>query len=139
MSFVLDASTTLTWYFEDETSAAADALMERMEREGAVVPPLWRYEVANGLQTAIRNRRIDRAYRDVSLAELRRMPITIDRGGEDEAWAGALDLADRFGLTVYDAAYLELAYRRDLPLATGDEKLTNAARLLAISVLPSRD
>lgn len=139
MSFVLDALTTLTWYFEDEVTPAADALMDRMEREGAVVPPLWRYEVVNGFQTAIRRRRIDRVYRDASLAELRRMPITIDRGGEDEAWADALDLADRFGLTVYDAAYLELAHRRGLPLATGDDKLTDAARLLAVAVFPSRD
>jgi predicted nucleic acid-binding protein len=139
VSFVLDAATTLSWYFEDEVSAAADALMDRMELEGAVVPPLWRYEVVNGFHMAIRRRRIDRAYRDASLAELGRMPIAIDRGGEDEAWVGALDLADRFGLTVYDAAYLELALRRGLPLATGDDKLTGAARLLAVAVFPSRD
>jgi len=119
MSPVLDASLTLSWYFEDERTEAGDALMTQVAVGGAVVPILWRYEVANGLHMAVRRKRVDAAYRDASLADLRRFPITVDRGDDVSIWSATLSLADRFGLTIYDAAYLELADRRALPLATG--------------------
>ena len=135
MTCVLDASATLAWYFEDERSQAGDALMRQVAEDGAFVPILWRYEVANGLLAAIRRGRIDVAYRDVSLAELRLLPITIDRAGWDAVWGPALDLADRFGLTIYDAAYLELSARRRLPLATGDRALRSAAAAMSIKIL----
>lgn len=134
MSFVLDASTTLAWYFEDERSDAGDALLDRVVEQGAVAPSLWRYEVANGLQTAVRGKRIDAAYRDASMAELRLLPIAIDRAGDDLVWGASLGFADRFRLTVYDATYLELAHRRGLPLATRDRKLRAAARALTIEL-----
>ena len=76
----------------------------------------------------MRRGRIDRAYRDASLADLRSLAITIDPGTNRAAWAATLQLADRFGLTSYDAAYLELALRRRLPLATLDGDLVRAAR-----------
>jgi hypothetical protein len=82
------------------------------------VPPLWRLEVANGFQSAIRRKRIDQRYRDDSLAELRLLPIEIDSECDTRVWSSALPPADQFGLSVYDACYLELAQRRDLPLAT---------------------
>ena len=135
MSVVLDASSTLAWYFEDEVTPGADALMERVGREGAVVPTIWRYEVANGFQTAVRRKRIEPAYRDASLADLRLMPIELDRAGDDEVWHAMLNLADRFGLTLYDAAYLELAHRRGQPLATGDRALAAAARSLSVELV----
>jgi predicted nucleic acid-binding protein len=134
VSLVLDASQTLGWYFEDERTQAGDAALDRVTEEGAVVPALWRYEVANGLQTAVRRKRIDAAYRDASLAELRLLPIMIDRAGDGLVWTATLGLADRFGLTVYDAAYLELAHRRGLPLATADRALRAAARALRVDL-----
>lgn len=82
MSLVLDASIALAWYFEDERSTAADDVLDRVVENGATVPLLWRYEVANGLQMAVRRQRIDAAYRDASLAELRLLPITTDRAGD---------------------------------------------------------
>jgi predicted nucleic acid-binding protein len=135
MRVVLDASSTLGWYFEDEVTPAGDALMERVAREGAVVPTIWRYEVANGLQTGVRRKRIEPAYRDASLADLRLMPIELDRAGDDEVWQATLTLSHRFGLTLYDAAYLEVAHRRGLPLATGDRALAAAARLLSVELV----
>jgi predicted nucleic acid-binding protein len=135
VSLVLDASTTLGWYFEDERSEAGERILDRVSEAGAVVPMLWRYEVANGLQMALRRRRIDAAYRDASLAELRLLPITVDRIGDDAAWETTLGLADRFGLTMYDAAYLEVAHRRGLPLATHDRALRQAAQALAIDIV----
>ena len=135
MSFVLDASTTLGWYFADERSAASDAVLDRVTEAGAGAPTLWRYEVANGLQTAVRRKRINAAYRDAALADLRQLPVTVDRTGDDVAWTALVSLADRFGLTIYDAAYLELAQRRELPLASGDRALRAAARVLKIELV----
>jgi predicted nucleic acid-binding protein len=135
VSLVVDASATLGWYFEDEVTEAGDALMDRVRREGAQVPLLWRYEVANGLHMAIRRKRVTAAYRDAALADLRLLPIAVERSDGEEIWSAIVGLSDRFGLTVYDAAYLELAYRRGLPLATGDRELIAAAEALAVEVI----
>jgi predicted nucleic acid-binding protein len=134
VSLVLDPSMALSWYFEDECSPAADARLERVAEDGAVVPSLWRLEIANGLQIALRRGRINRAFRDRTLAELARMPITVDPDTDSDAWTSTLQLADRFQLAVYDAAYLELAQRRCLPLATLDKPLRAAAGMLEITL-----
>jgi predicted nucleic acid-binding protein len=134
MSLVLDASITLGWYFDDERSAAGDTILDRVTESGAIVPVLWRYEVANGFQMAVRRRRIDAGYRDASLAELRLLPVAVDHAGADLAWTAVLGFAERFRLTMYDAAYLELAHRRGLPLATGDRALRAAARAMTVDV-----
>jgi len=137
VSLVLDASLTLGWYFEDERSDSGDAILDRVVEAGAVAPGLWRYEVANGLQMAVRRRRIDASYRDAALAELRLLPITIDRIGDefDLAWTTILALSDRFRLTIYDATYLEVANRRRLPLASTDRSLRAAAGVLGLQLL----
>lgn len=135
MSLVLDASLTLAWYFDDESTATTDAVMDQVAQAGAIVPALWRYEVANGFQSAIRRKRVDAAYRDASLAELRLLPIAVDRISDDAAWSATLGFADRFLLTAYDAAYLELAHRRAVPLATKDRALAAAARAMTIDVI----
>ena len=135
MSLVIDASLTMAWYFEDESTPATDALLDRVADAGALVPGLWRLEVANAFQTAIRRQRIDAVYRDASLAELGLMPITIDAETSTYAWSATLRLADRVSLTLYDAAYLELAQRRSLPLATLDRDLRTAAPALNIELL----
>ena len=101
---------------------------------GAIVPPLWRLQVANALQRAVRRRRIDRTWRDNALSELGALPIDIDRDGEAHTWTATLTLADTHDLTLYDATYLELAQRRRLPLATLDGALRNAATQLGITV-----
>lgn len=135
MSLVLDASLALSWYFEDERTPAADALLDQVVDAGAMVPALWQLEVANGFQTAIRRKRIVPAFRDKALAELALMSITVDPDTDSYAWTTILHLADRFQLTPYDAAYLELAQRRMLPLATLDQALSAGARALGISLL----
>lgn len=135
MSLVLDSSMTLAWYFEDERTDANIAVLRRVAQDGAIVPALWRLEVANGLQVAVRRRRIDAAYRDLSLADLLSLPIAIDAETDAHAWSATLRLADRFGLTLYDAAYLELARRRDLRLATLDGQLEQAAKAENVPLL----
>ena len=135
MTLVIDASLTLSWYFEDERTPAADALLDHVTNTGAVVPSLWRLETANGLQVAIRRKRIDVAFRDRALTHLTRLPITVDAETDAYAWTTTLQLADRFQLTLYDAAYLELAQRRALPLATLDSALRPAAEALGLTLL----
>jgi predicted nucleic acid-binding protein len=135
LSFVLDCSVTLTWYFVDQRTPATAELAERALDQGAFVPSLWRLEVANGLQSALRRKRINVAFRDASLRDLATMPITIDAETDDHAWTDTVRLADRFRLTPYDAAYLELAQRRALPLASLDRDLRTAARTLGVPLL----
>ncbi len=135
MTIVLDASLTLSWYFEDERTPAADALLDRVTEAGAVVPVLWRLEVANGLQVAIRRKRCDTAFRDRALAELSCLPISVDAETDGFAWTATLKLADRFGLSVYDACYLELAQRQNVPLGTLDAPLHTAAVALGIEAV----
>jgi predicted nucleic acid-binding protein len=135
VSLVLDSSATLAWIYSDEITQAIGELFETVAETGALVPALWRLEVANSLTVAVRRKRIDAEFRRVALADLALLDITTDAQTDTHAWAETLLLADRHGLTVYDAAYLELAYRRALPLATLDEQLAVAATALGLRVL----
>ena len=135
MSLVLDSSATLAWIYSDETTDAIRQLFDAVAENGAVVPALWRLEVANSLTVAMRRRRIDADFRRAALADLALLDITTDPHTDSLAWGETLLLADRFRLTLYDAAYLELAQRRTLPLATLDEELWAAAATLGVRVL----
>ena len=135
MSIVLDSSVTVAWYFDDERTAAVDAILSQVTESGAVVPSLWRLEVANALQMSVKRKRIDAAYRDVSLDALRALAIDIDSETDEHAWSVTLRLAERFQLTLYDAAYLELAQRRGVPLASLDQDLRKAGAALGITLL----
>ena len=137
MSLVIDSSITLAWFFEDERSAAADDVLRRVTESGAVAPALWKLEVANGLQMAVRRKRIDAAFRDASIADLRALAVAIDAETDRQAWTTTLELAERWRLTLYDAAYLELAQRLGLPLATLDKELHAAGEALGILLLGS--
>jgi predicted nucleic acid-binding protein len=128
VSLVIDSSMTLAWCFEDERTEASLAVLKHVADAGAIVPDLWHLEVLSGLQAAVRRGRIDSAYRDASLADLQSLAVTVDSGTHRQAWSATRGLCDRFGLTPYDAAYLELAQRRQLPLATLDAALARAAR-----------
>lgn len=135
MSLVLDPSLAFGWYFEDERTPAADAVLDQVVEAGAIVPGLWQLEIANGFQSAIRRKRIDPAFRDGAIAQLAALPITVDPDTDLYAWTTILQLADRFRLTAYDAAYLELAQRRELPLATRDQQLRAAGKTLGLALL----
>lgn len=128
MSIVIDASVTLAWLFADETSPAADRILDRVVANGAWVPSIWRLEVANSLHQGMRRGRLDATRWDQSLADLRSLDIALDPETDRHAWSDTLALAERFNLTVYDAAYLELALRRSVPLATLDGELRAVAR-----------
>lgn len=134
---IIDSSITLAWFFEDERSDAADAVLRQVAASGAIVPSLWRLEVVNALQMAVRRQRINAAFRDASLADLRSLPIAVDAETDRQAWGPTLILAERCQLTVYDAAYLELAKRLGMPLASLDQELRAAGSNLGVTLLGS--
>ena len=127
MSMVLDSSITLAWAYSDEATRPVTQVFDRLSQSGAWVPGLWRLEVANVLEMSVRRKRHDRNFRDATLADLAQLPIQVDPQTDQQAWSATLRLAERHRLTLYDAAYLELALRRGLPLATLDDKLKAAA------------
>ncbi|MEA1673466.1 type II toxin-antitoxin system VapC family toxin [Nitrospirillum sp. BR 11163] len=124
---VIDSSAALAWVLPEETSPAAQALLERIIQDGALAPPLWRIEVANVLAMAERRGRISASDRQNALKQLGRLPIAFDDDGNARLWDAVSNLALRHGLSVYDAIYLELALRSGLPLATFDKALRQAA------------
>ena len=133
--FVLDASVTLAGILPDELVPAAIALLASASKGGAVVPSFWAVEVANGLLVAERRTRIKTPFRLATLADLSQLTVERDAETADHAWGHSSRLAARHGLSVYDAAYLELALRRGLPLATLDRKLKAAAQGEAVVIL----
>jgi predicted nucleic acid-binding protein len=135
VSLVLDSSATLAWVYSDETTEGIRAVFDQVSSEGAWVPSLWRLEVANVLQMGVRRGRHDGAFRDATVADLGLLPVQVDSETERQAWGATLRLAERHTLTVYDAAYLELALRRGLPLATLDQELRAAAVVERVAVL----
>jgi predicted nucleic acid-binding protein len=132
---VVDSSIALTWCFEDEASPETDRLFERVRDDGAVVPGLWHLEVANVLLQAERRGRIGRADVARRLMLISDLPIATDQE-TPRAWRETLSLARAENLTAYDAAYLELAERRGLPLMTRDNELGAAAKRLGVTVFP---
>ena len=134
MSLVLDSSITLAWVYRDETSAAVDEIYERLSQSGAWVPGLWRLEVANVLEMGVRRTRHNADFRDSALADLALLPIHVDPETDQQAWGATARLAERHRLTLYDAAYLELALRRGLPLATLVQELRGAAEAEKVQV-----
>ncbi len=135
MSLVLDSSVTLAWLYSDELTPATQQVFDRVTSAGAWVPTLWRLEVANSLQTGVRRGRIRPEFRDASLIDLALMAIKSDLDTDTFAWSATLRLAERCGLTLYDAAYLELALRQGLPLATLDQELRAAGAALGVTLL----
>ena len=134
MPFVVDASVGLSWHLEDEASAYADMVLDRLRTDQALAPALWAMEMANGLIVAMQRGRITEA--GVVFAARR----TLDLGVElrdalpGTALGPILELAQRQRLTVYDAAYLHLAIGEDLPLATQDEQLMAAASRVGVAL-----
>ncbi len=124
MAFVLDASVTACWAFDDEDHGDARLAFDRMRTEEGVVPSLWWFEVRNILVVNERRKRITEADTASFLRNLSLLRLRVDRSPDENA---VLRLARAHRLSVYDAAYLELAQREGLPLATLDGELRRAA------------
>ena len=135
-AFVLDCSVTMSWCFNDEARPETDELLDQLGTYGATVPSLWYWEVANVLNLGARRGRISSSDVAARLNFLGALPIAADTEGPTRAWRETLLLAQTHKLTVYDAAYLELANRLGLDLATTDVALRSGARALGITVIP---
>ena len=133
--FVLDASLTLTWVFTNEATPFTGSVLESLKTTHAVTPALWPFEVMNAMADAERRGRINAAQQAEFLERLRQLPIHIEH--RPAVWLGQqiLPLARAHRLTAYDAAYLELASREGMPLATMDEDLKAAARIIGVPLL----
>ena len=135
---VIDASAVLAWCFEDEGGPEADLLIEQVAAEGAAVPGLWPLEIANGLVMGERRGRIKPAESAAFVAMIEELPIVTDHATGARALHETMSLAREHKLTAYDAAYLELAMRLGVPLATGDRKLRTAAQRVGVGLLGDR-
>jgi predicted nucleic acid-binding protein len=138
MALVVDASIALAWGLPDESSAYADAVLTVVERDGLRVPDLWPREVANGLVVAYRRWRITPADERAFLAALSHLRIDVEQPPSPltvvrDATAAAM----RYGLTAYDAAYVDLAAREGLRLATLDAPMRRAAEQSGVAVFQS--
>jgi predicted nucleic acid-binding protein len=135
-AFVIDASATLPWCFADEATEATNALLTRLRAgDEAIVPAHWPAEVANALLIASRRRRIHSEDVRQFLEDLEVLPIRVDTTTKNQVRARVFPLAEQYELTVYDAAYLELAIRENLPLATLDTDLRKASRAAGVSLV----
>ncbi len=131
MTVVLDASVTIRWLLSDGSSqdlAYADAVLGAVIERGSVVPVIWALEVANVAARAEANSLIRPELTTRFLERLEAMPIKVDEEMYERAFTDTLALARSHKLTAYDASYLELARRLDIPLATLDEDLQKAAK-----------
>jgi len=134
--FVVDASAALAWCFEDESNSLTDEHLERLRQgDRMVVPAHWPTEILNGLLVALRRKRIKEGQPALFWDELARLPIETESALNPVQAKTVLALGEKYGLTVYDAAYLELAHRRNLPLGTLDSDLRKAAQAEGLAFL----
>jgi predicted nucleic acid-binding protein len=134
--FIADSSVGVAWAVPSQASDATDDLLDEVATgTPLVVPTLWSFEVANSLLVLLRRKKILPAERDRALGALARFPLVVDDEGARLALGGISQLAGEYGLSVYDATYLELAVRRKLPLASRDQALCKAARACRVRLL----
>ena len=122
----------MAWCFEDENTDYTNNILENLENTTAVVPTIWSLEVANVLLLAKKNKRISEIQSASFIDALLTLPIVVDTSTSSRAMHSILFLANQLDLTIYDAAYLELAMREKIPLITLDKKLIKAANELEI-------
>ena len=133
--FVLDASVTICWCFENQASKYSEAIFEMLAGgDEASVPFIWPLEVANVLVTAERRKDLKPAHVTSFAEELSAWPIQVDALGLDRVFQQILSTARLYRLSAYDAAYLELAIREGLPLATTDKDLRKAASAAGVKI-----
>ena len=135
MSLVVDASMTIAWLFHNQRSEGSRTVLRRVVADGAVVPAIWRLEVANVLRTSVRRRHCTEAYSERCLQQLRRLRIAVDSDTDRQAWGATRALSRAHDLTLYDAAYLELAVRLQQPIASLDRALLAGARGVGLETL----
>ena len=134
--FILDASIVLTWCFPDGEAQKAENISERIAMgDKPTVPAFWRHEVLNALLVGEKRKRLTNELIQAFIEDLERLPTEIDTPAAETVFHSTQDLCRRHGLTAYDAAYLELAMRNRVALATADGALERAARAEGIEIV----
>lgn len=130
--FVLDCSITMAWCFEEENNNYSDSVLERLKNSTAIVPTIWPLEVANVLLIAKKKKRVTEVQSANFVEALSALPIVIDKSTSSRAMHSIFIIAEKTDLSIYDAAYLELAIREKIPLLTLDNGLIKASKKLRI-------
>ena len=135
--FVLDNTVAMAWCFTEEATEFTKTLLSRLSNltDSAVVPALWLYEVANVVELAVRKGRIPGEKALAFLDSLADLPIEVENPSRTQVFVTVRTLAGQYQLTGYDAAYLELAIRHQLPLASLDKALSRAALAAGLSTV----
>jgi len=135
MQFVLDCSVAISWCLVDENNDYANGILAMMPDAEAFVPGIWSLEIANVLLVAERRNRMTTEQSSEAIALLQSLLIQVDTATDANALDGTLVLGRQEGLAAYDAAYLELALRLRLPLATIDTRLAQAATRCGVDLV----
>jgi predicted nucleic acid-binding protein len=133
--FVVDNSVVMAWCFEDEASNYTEGVLDRLRETQALVPPIWPLEVANVLLIAERRDRLNGAQTAHFAQLLQGLPILVEGADAERILGPVLAVGRAHRLSAYDAAYLELAARHGLPLATQDSQLRRAAGKAGVTIL----
>lgn len=137
-AFDLDCSVTAAWLLEDEFVAGAEQVLDSLLTSTAHVPSIWHLEIGNVLLKTLRRGRISTTAFQLLLKELEALPVVTDGETERLSFRDILELARRYSLTTYDASYLELAARLNLPLSTLDKALVRAAAEIGVKTIPEQ-
>jgi predicted nucleic acid-binding protein len=135
VALVIDCSMSVSWVLPDENSDRIQASLDVVAEKGAIVPAIWPLEFINTLLVAEKRGRISRKEQERILILIRKLPIEVDKYTSLHAWQETLELAQTYGLTSYDAAYLELSIRLSLPIASLDKQLLKAAEVCGVKQL----
>ena len=133
--FVIDNSIVMTWCFKDQANPYGDAILESLSEAVAIVPAIWPFEVANVLLVAERHQRLGESDSIRFLSLLLQLPILVERSWPERMMKDWLALGRANNLSSYDAAYLELAMRSGLPIATQDKQVVAAAKRIDVPLL----
>jgi len=136
MPFVLDNSVVSGWYLRDQANDYSDSIAQRLLDDRAVVSAIWELELANVLRSACRRQRLHASAAQAIVSRIVELPIDVDRIATPPSELLALSL--RFDLSAYDASYLALALRLQLPIATRDDALREAALASGVGTVPER-
>lgn len=134
-TLIVDCSMAMAWHFPDERTDETAAILDRLASEEGLVPAHWVLEVTNVLITAVKRKRTTEERADAFLELLLGLKLESEPAPPLSAMPAIIALCRTHGLTSYDAAYLELAHRRGLPLASLDDPLRAAAVSLGLTVL----
>jgi predicted nucleic acid-binding protein len=138
MSLVLDNSVAMLWLLPQSNPAGiglAEKVLSHLSQAEALVPSLWRLEASNVIAKSLRLKKITQAQASTFISLLDDLSIQTDDQTDQRALHDTLDLARRFGLSAYDAAYLELALRKTMPIATLDDGLVKAATEAGVRII----